>query len=338
MDNKYAIIFGTRPEYLKLKSIIDNFDNKKIYFKVIYIKQHENIDEDLNESFQHLIISKKIDERLNNIGSEILLKLPELINDCTHIIVQGDTASAFYSALTGFQLEKKIIHIEAGLRTYDLNKPFPEEGYRQMISRITSIHFTPHEDCKKLLIQEKTNGNIINAGNTILDVIKSYNLKCTMENKVLITFHRRENWNKVDELILGLNKLIKKVPNLEYLWYLHPNPELQNKVKEAIKNTKEINLMNPCNHKDFTQQISKCNFIITDSGGIQEESSFLGKFCIVLRKSTERIHIPNDYIYVLDNYSNLDIIYDNIPKTHLPECNVYGYGNSSEIILNYLTE
>jgi len=336
MENKYAIIFGTRPEYLKLKEIMNGFKKRKINHKVIYITQHETIDEDFDINFEKLIISNITENRLSNIGSEILKKLSTYIYECSHILVQGDTATAFYGALVGFQLNKKIIHIEAGLRTYDLTRPFPEEAYRQMISRISSINFTPHDDSSKILNNEKVSGIIVNVGNPILDLINSYNLECKMENIVLITFHRRENWDKIDNLLIGLKKLIEKTPHIKYIWYLHHNPDLQNKVKKSIEHLNSVELKIPCGHLEFTKQISLCNFLITDSGGIQEEASFLGKHCIVLRASTERSHIPKEYITVLEDYSLLDKTYENIPKTHLSQCNVYGYGNSSIKILDII--
>ena len=332
----YAVIFGTRPEYLKLKTTINQFKIRGLNYKVIYVTQHENIDEIIHDNYKNLIISTVTDNRLSNIGCEILQKLPGHIKDCSHIVVQGDTASAYYSALVGFQLNKKIVHIEAGLRTYDLTRPFPEEAYRQMISRITSIHFTPHEDSSKILRSENVSGIIKNVGNPILDLIKSYNLECRMDNVVMITFHRRENWNKIDNILIGLKKLVEKTPHLKYIWYLHPNPELQRQVKNSIENLGSIELKNPCNHIEFSKQIALSNFIITDSGGIQEEASFLGKHCIVLRASTERTHIPKEYLTVLEDYSLLDKIYENIPKQHLPTCNVYGNGDSSEKITNIL--
>jgi len=336
-----AIIFGTRPEYLKVKSIIDSMvilQIRGLNYKVIYIQQHISIDEKLDESYEIIPIINDNLNRLSSIGSQILIKLPNYINDCSHIIVQGDTSTAFYSALTAFQLKKQIIHIEAGLRTYDLDKPFPEEGYRQMISRIASIHFTPHNDSLKLLENEKVSGKLYNVGNTILDLINSYNLECTMSNIVLITFHRRENWDKIDTLLCGLKKLIKKTPHIKYVWYLHPNPELQTKVKEYIHNIQSIKLESPCSHKEFTKQIACANFLITDSGGIQEEASFLGKHCIVLRASTERSHIPTNYITLLEDYSRLDEILEYIPNYNLPPCNVYGYGDSVTKIMNNIMD
>ena len=335
---KYAIIFGTRPEYLKLKPIIDAFKHNNFLYKVIFIRQHEKIDEIFEDNIEDISIINYTPNRLMNIGSEILIKLPNSILDCSDIIVQGDTSTAFYSAVTAFQMQKQIIHIEAGLRTYDLQNPFPEEGNRQMISRITNIHFTPHNDSLITLKNEQTLGSKYVVGNTILDLIKSYNLKCYDDNTVLITFHRRENWDKIDKLLEGLSKLIKKTPHLKYTWYLHLNPELQKKVKNEIKylDLHQIEIKQPCNHYVFTQEIAKATFIITDSGGIQEEASFLGKHCIVLRETTERNHIPKEYITLLNDFSQLQYIYEKIPKDLSP-CSVYGNGNSSNLIVDILS-
>ena len=337
-NNKFAIIFGTRPEYLKLKPLICEFKKRNIPCSVIYIQQHSSLDEEIDNDYTRLSIDNTVSDRLCCIGEQILLKLPDIIKDITHVIVQGDTSSAYYSAVTAFQMQKKVIHVEAGLRTYDLEKPFPEEAFRQMISRIASINFTPHDDSSKLLLEEKVSGKIFNVGNTILDLIKSYNLECSNSNQVLITFHRRENWDKIDILLSGLKKLVKKTPHIKYIWYLHPNPDLQKKVKDAIKEIPSIELNKSCCHKEFTKLIASSNFLITDSGGIQEEASFLGKHCVVLRSSTERSHIPKEYITVLQDYSKLDKIYDLLPSVLLPPCSVYGTGDSSKQVVDILNE
>jgi UDP-N-acetylglucosamine 2-epimerase (non-hydrolysing) len=274
--------------------------------------------------------------RLCLLSTEIMSKLDHVLNNTSYLLVQGDTATVFFSALSAFHKRIPIFHLEAGLRTYDLQNPFPEEAYRQMISRIASIHFAPHKDSCTILHNEKVSGIINNVGNTILDLVNSYNLQCKMDNIVLITFHRRENWDKIDNLLLGLKKLIKKTPNIKYIWYLHHNPDLQDKVKKSIKNIDSIELREPCTHLDFAKQISICNFLITDSGGVQEEASFLGKHCIVLRASTERTHIPKDYITILEDYTKLDEIYENIPTYNLHPCNVYGSGDSSKLILDFI--
>ena len=336
MITKYAIIFGTRPEYLKVKSIIDECKRRSLNYKVIYVKQHISLEEELEEPIEYLEIENQDINRLQTIGYEILKKLPNFISDISDIIVQGDTATSYYAAITGFQMKKKVVHIEAGLRTYDLHRPFPEEGYRQMISRIADVNYTPHQDSAYILEEEKVGGRIVNVGNTILDVIKTYNLSVCLKNIVIITFHRRENWNKIDELLIGLKELIEVTPEIQYLWYLHPNPELQQKVKDGIKHMKNVKLEGPCNHYNFSKQIAESKCMITDSGGIQEEASFMGKHCIVLRKSTERYHIPNKYLTICGNYRKLKEMYNKISKQIEEPCYVYGKGNSAKQIIDDL--
>jgi UDP-N-acetylglucosamine 2-epimerase (non-hydrolysing) len=303
-----SIIYGTRPEFLKLKTVI--IDKKKNFkFNVIRINQHTDIeDSDILDSynFKELSIDENNKNRLSNIGSNILQKLPDLIKDSTHILIQGDTASCFYSALCAYQMGKKIIHLEAGMRTYDLYNPYPEEGYRQMISRITDIHLCPSFIEKNNLIKENIIENIYVVGNTILDLVKTYKIETTRENKVLITLHRRENWNIFKDYLIELIKLAINNPILTFYFILHPNPSFK-KIWDDILYIDNINIPNnitvnpPITHKELIELLSLCNYVITDSGGIQEEANFLGKYIYVLRKQTERNAIKNMTICDLNN-------------------------------------
>ena len=337
----FSIIFGTRPEYLKLKPLIDVFKKEQYFdFQVIYVQQHENITDlkiDNTITFKTLPIQSLSNNRMEDIGTQILNGLNDIILDSTHFIIQGDTATAFYSALYGFQNKIKVIHVEAGLRTYDLEKPFPEEAYRQMISRIASFHFTPHNDCEKLLKDEKVSGTIYTVGNTILDLVKSYKLNVYKGNDVLITFHRRENWDYVQEFIIELNKLVEKYNNLNFIWYLHPNKELQEKVKKYIHPS--VLLEEPLNHYEFATNIASSYCLLTDSGGIQEEASFLGKQTIVLRKSTERNHIGTPYLQTIESFKDIHKIFETIDtEKDLTPCYIYGNGDSSIQIYELLKE
>jgi len=336
----FAIIFGTRPEYLKLKSLIDLFKAQNlIKYKIIFVSQHKDMQEKLSSDTLICPIEETKDERLNSLGIQILSNLPSLIQDCKYIIVQGDTSTAYFSSLCGFHSGKQIMHVEAGLRTYDLSRPYPEEAYRQMISRIATYNFSPHEDCSNILKEEKVSGSIITVGNPILDLIRSYNLQETKTNSVVITFHRRENWNKIDEFLIGVKRLALKTPEIIYNWYLHPNPDLQEKVKANISEFKSVILKNSLDHFSFTRELTMSKFIITDSGGIQEEASFIGKHIFVIRQSTERTHIPAEYLTVVQKYSELDRIYEeNISKiqTHKLPCTVYGTGYAADQIFKII--
>ena len=329
----YSIIFGTRPEYLKLKPLIELFEKENVLpFQVIYIKQHSNI-LDVSNNYTTITIEESHD-RLNNLGVQILEKLPAKLIHSTYIVVQGDTATTFYSSLVAFQMKRKIIYLEAGLRTYNLLKPYPEEGYRQMISRISDYNFTPHDDCTKILLEEKVSGKIFNVGNTIIDLIKSYNFTVTKTNKVLITIHRRENWENIPIFIKELNDLATKFIDIQFLWFLHPNKDLQNIIKQTIHPT--IILHQPLNHYEFTKEITSCYALITDSGGIQEEAAYFGKQTIVLRQSTERYHIGYPYVQTLHNIHELQTLFQRLKTQILPPCFVYGNGNASIQIYNIL--
>ena len=334
-----SIIYGTRPEFLKLKTVISYlYETKSISFNIIRISQHNNIYDDMPHIYDSNIHELHIDDkddnkenRLSSIGSNILLKLPQLIKDSTHILIQGDTASCFYSALCAYQMGKKIIHLEAGMRTYDLYNPFPEEGYRQMISRISDIHLCPSFNEKNNLLKENINNNIYIVGNTILDLVKTYNINTTRENKVLITLHRRENWTLFKDYLIELIKLAINNPILSFYFILHPNPSFK-KIWDDINHIPDnIFIKPPINHKELIELLSSCNYVITDSGGIQEEANFLGKHMYVLRKQTERTAIKNITLCDLENVSKIkDTEKDNEYGYE------YGYGYSTLKVIKIL--
>jgi UDP-N-acetylglucosamine 2-epimerase len=331
---KLSIIYGTRPEFLKLKILIDLLKKNNYPFNVIKIGQHKDFIEDNSYYNKFIEIETLSDDRISNIGANILTKLPQFIVDSKYILAQGDTATVFYSLLCGFQMKKKCIHLEAGMRTYDLENPFPEEGYRQMISRITDIHLCPSEYEKKYLESENIKGSIHVVGNTILDLVKNYNFPLLNNKEVLITLHRRENWDDFKEYIIEIIKLIIKNNDYTFYFITHPNPVF----KEIINNLKEMIPINmiicePMSHKNLIELLSKCSFVITDSGGIQEEANYLGKHIYILRKITERNAITTNK-FTLCNIKSIQNIeckdYNHIQGFE------YGNGESCEKIINIL--
>jgi UDP-N-acetylglucosamine 2-epimerase len=336
----YCFIFGTRPEYLKIKPIITYFSLMKVKFNIIHILQHSDflIDELDVITNIHIASCDTAIPRLSILGSTILNELPKHFLNVDIVIVQGDTATAFYSALCAFQHKIPIVHIEAGLRTYDLENPFPEEAYRSMISRIATYHMCPSQTSLNNLNSEKIYKNVYNVGNTILDQILTYNYTPILGNTVLITLHRRENWNSLDVILNSVESLVKTSPTLSFIWVLHMNPELKNRVSEHFtnKNISNIQLLEPVGHAKLVEYIASCFCIISDSGGIQEEASFLGKHCFILRKCTERSDIPSEYITLVPEVNDLSRIFSLKSITILPPCNVYGNGTASKKIYEIL--
>lgn len=321
---KLIIVYGTRPEFLKLKPLLTIL-KPQIPMTVIRVNQHENLTEDTGYYDHCLYFENLCDERINNIGANILAKLPKYLESGTHILAQGDTATCFYSLLTGFQMKKQCIHLESGMRTYDLENPYPEEGFRQMISRITDIHLCPSQIEKEYLVNERVHGSIYVVGNTILDLVMSYQIPVTITETVLITLHRRENWDHYRDYINAIYQFAKKYQQIKFYFLTHPNPTLKQIILEVSEeySVTNIDIMNSIPHDELIQLLSSCRFVITDSGGIQEESNFLGKHIYMLRKVTERKAIPSDKITSIDNRTLLLID----PTTILPHNFGYEYGN-----------
>ena len=197
-------------------------------------------------------------------------------------MVQGDTTSAFAMALSAYHRKIKIIHLEAGLRTNDLDNPYPEEANRQLISRIADIHLCPTEISFSNLTSELTKGEKHVVGNTVLDNI--VNTPVTYTNEVLVTMHRRENHDIIPQWFENIEKASLNNKDLKFIFVSHPNPNVQ----KHLNKLNNVKVVDPMDHETFINKLSSCKFIITDSGGLQEESSFLRKYSIVCRKVTER--------------------------------------------------
>lgn len=338
MSTPIGILFGTRPEYLKCKPLISAFQARNIDFQIIHIKQHKDLDieEKVFPNYNLIELQPELGvSRLNELASSIPKHLESVLSKCNSLLVQGDTATAFFGCITAFHLGKPVIHLEAGLRTYDLANPFPEEAYRSMISRIATIHLCPDEQAAENLRKENIHKNIFVIGNTILDLVKSYKFESSAKNFVMITIHRRENWDSLPGIAEEIYNLAMERTDLQFIWIYHPNPLLQEKVKKVIDALKTINNLQfeqPCKHKDLCQYIHAAHSIITDSGGIQEEASFVGKYCFVLRKITERNSIPPMYIETIDSPENLRRQFQKKQIEVLPPCTVYGKGDSSDKI------
>jgi UDP-N-acetylglucosamine 2-epimerase (non-hydrolysing) len=326
------VCFGTRPEWLKIKPLLAVLKD----FKIFFTGQHKDLlVNELNQYSDKIIraqIHSNSNNRLNNISSSILDSFPE--DKFKALLVQGDTASAFACALAGFNNGIKVIYLESGLRSFDLKHPYPEEGYRQMISRISDINLCPTELSLKNLESENNTGLNYIVGNTVLDNIKNLKNKANYENIVLITLHRRENLPIIDLWLEQIKKVAKSFPEIEFIIVEHPNKTIN------INNINNLSKINPKGHNDFLKLLINCKLIITDSGGLQEEGSFLNKKIIVCRKVTERPEgIDTGHIYMSKTPDDLFNLFESLINNYSidSEC-PYGDGNSSYKILKILKE
>ena len=273
----FLFSYGTRPEYIKIKSILDNMGD--IPYKVLFTGQHKTLCEGIGD------YSIEIQDGPNRIDSIIksLMNLPDDVFEFVrYVIVQGDTTSAMALAIASFNRGIQVIHLEAGLRTFDTSSPYPEEFNRQVISKIATIHFCPTKTNYENLLKENAKGDIYIVGNTGLDNIRRGRQEYNSD--VIVTLHRRENHKVIPALFREINDLAIENKDLNFIIPLHPNPNIQ-KFKSLLT---AVKIIDPLPHGEMIELISKCRFLISDSGGLQEEASFLNKKIIVCRENTER--------------------------------------------------
>lgn len=323
------ITYGTRPEYIKIKPLIKKMTEKKIPFRILFTGQHKDI-VDINADFI-LEFSELSTNRLDNILINCL-KIPDhFFDNISHVLVQGDTTSVLGLSLASFHRKISIIHLEAGLRSFDKNNPFPEENNRRIVSSLSSLHLCPTEQNKNNLLNEGVDEDkIFVVGNTGLDNLKQFQKKITYKNKVLVTLHRRENHELMEEWFTELNRLSIIYKEIEFILPIHPNPNVM-KHRNLLTN---INVVDPLNHDELLKILVECKLVISDSGGIQEECSFLNKKCLVCRTSTERIESLGLTSFLVKKPSNLVDVFEYHIK-HANEINgdcPFGDGNSSERI------
>jgi len=316
---KIFVVFGTRPEAIKLAPVIMELKkNKKFSTKVCVTAQHRQMldqvlklffikpDYDLN------IMSKN--QRLDQLSAKILLGLTKIFlkDHPDLVIVQGDTTTTFIAALAAFYLKIPVAHVEAGLRSGDKINPFPEEINRILTSEIAEFHFAPTSLAKENLMRMGVNEkNIVVTGNTVIDsllIVKdilskkekavkwqkffldNYNLDLKNGKKnILVTGHRRESFGEgFKNICNGIKKIANNFNNVQIIYPVHLNPNVQKPVKDYLSKSKNIFLLPPLEYEPFIFLLSKSYLVLTDSGGVQEEAPSLGIPVLVMRNTTER--------------------------------------------------
>ena len=309
------------------------------------------------------------DQDLFDVTSEVLIGMKEIINDSKPdiLLVHGDTTTSVASAIAAFYLKIHIGHIEAGLRTFDIQSPFPEEMNRQLTSRIATFHFAPTEQASKNLIAENiSKDKIFVTGNTVIDAMfvalkrarltkfSSYLLKrlnfLSQNDKefpkiILVTGHRRENFGKGFEEICSAIKIIaRNNPEVQIVYPVHLNPNVRRPVMRILSGQKNVHIIEPLEYLQFIKLMDVCYLILTDSGGIQEEAPSIGKPVLLMRDNTERPEAVDagtvrlvgsnkeNIIEVTNILLNEDLEYKKMSKATNP----YGDGNASQKICEAL--
>lgn len=323
-----GIAFGTRPEWLKIKPVVDELIEQNVPYRLIFTGQHEDLVADVTFDYRYYIHDLCFN-RLDNIVYHVLEDAHNKIGklNLSALMVQGDTTSAFACALAAFHRKIPVIHLEAGLRTYDNAQPFPEEANRRMISAIASVNLCPTEESCLKLSRELVPGSKHFVGNTVLDNIKD--VKTGSNGTVLVTMHRRENQENMAEWFRSIDALAQANPHLRFVLPIHPNPEVK-KHKDILK---RVIVVDPLSHDALIGLLANSEAVVTDSGGIQEEAAFLRKPCIVCREATERPEGLGNFSLLCETPSGLSGAYKDAMMLPMSGDCPYGDGNSAKRVV-----
>lgn len=354
---KVMLIFGTRPEAIKMAPLIKEINKCDELSSVICVTgQHRQmLDQVLNifdiiPDYDLNIMTEK--QNLNDVTCLILSKLRDIIEkeNPDIVLVQGDTTTAFAGALAAFYSKKVIGHIEAGLRTYDKYSPYPEEMNRAMISRLADFHFCPTEENYNNLVKENIDTTkLFITGNTVVDVFK-YTIDENYSNEILdwaandklifFTAHRRENMGEYLAYVFKtINSIVHRYSNVKVVYPVHLNPSIRELAYHYFEKNDLVKLVEPLNVIDCHNILKRCSFVITDSGGIQEEAVSLNKRVLVLRDKTERIEGIDSGNLIIDKNNIADYVSKLLTEENIDisnNANVYGDGTASEKIVDIL--
>jgi UDP-N-acetylglucosamine 2-epimerase (non-hydrolysing) len=370
---KILSIFGTRPEAIKMAPVVKALaKNPDIESLVCVTAQHREMLDQVLQLFEitpdYDLDIMKSGQSLTEASSRMLLALEPVLKECKPdmILVHGDTSTTLCAALAAFYQQIPVGHVEAGLRTYNIRSPWPEEANRQLTSIITKLHFAPTKTSAQHLYDEHNNpDNIHITGNTVVDALLEVKEKLETnkslresiqsqfsgldftKRRVLITGHRRENFGDGFESICqAINELATKYPDYEFVYPVHLNPNVREPVNRLLKELTNVKLIEPQDYLPFVYLMSTSHIILTDSGGIQEEAPSLGIPVLVMRETTERqeaveagtvklvgTHAPT-IVAEVSNLIENEPIYEKMSKSHNP----YGDGQASQRIVETITQ
>ena len=295
------LVSGTRPEIIKLAPVYHALcESGMASVQWLHTGQHGDMATQILDCFDILpdiTLARGGDSLLEfSVGCRRQLDVVMTKTPWSLVIVQGDTESAFQGALAAFYNKVPLAHVEAGLRTYNLDRPFPEEGLRQMISRVTRFHFPPTERARIALQTEGVADEHIHlTGNTVIDAQQwtcaHRGVKRRLQGRghLLVTVHRRENWgNDIAEICHAVADIALQQPDLQVLFPVHLNPVVQGPVHEILNSITNVKLTPPLDYTEMQQALADAWLVLTDSGGLQEEAPTFGVPVLVLREETER--------------------------------------------------
>ncbi|WP_448524085.1 non-hydrolyzing UDP-N-acetylglucosamine 2-epimerase [Pseudothermotoga sp.] len=302
---KFCFVFGTRPEVIKVAPVYKFFLQKGEEAFVVATAQHREMMDMMMNVFgveaKYDLNVMTHDQTLDSVVASIMQRLPPVLQreKPDVLFVQGDTTTAMSCAICAFHSKIKVAHIEAGLRSHDLYDPFPEEMNRRVIDVVSTYLFAPTNKARENLIKEGIEEDrIYTVGNTVVDALKmirnSFNLSqvrsqlVPFENYILMTLHRRENIGERMVSILSAVARFARERNVHVVLPVHKNPNVRRIVFDTVGSDPHFHLIEPVDYVSFLSLLEGCWFVVSDSGGVQEEAPSFGKFVVVARRTTER--------------------------------------------------
>lgn len=359
---KILLVFGTRPEAIKMCPLVKECErHEEIETVVCVTGQHKQMLKQVLQVFnvvpQYNLAIMKDKQTLFDVATAVLTKMKNILEteNPDVVLVHGDTSTAFIAALACFYMQIPVGHVEAGLRTYNMNSPFPEEFNRQAIDLVTHYFFAPTEMSKNNLLKENKNPeDIFVTGNTVIDALattvradyQNVHLEWASDSRlILLTAHRRENLGQpMRNMFRAIRRICEEHMDIKIIYPIHMNPAVRQIAEEELEGEDRIRMIEPLDVLDFHNFMERSYLILTDSGGIQEEAPALGKPVLVMRDTTERpegiaagtlklVGTSEEGVYqafkeLLDNKEAYE------KMSHA--VNPYGDGKASERIVNIL--
>jgi UDP-N-acetylglucosamine 2-epimerase (non-hydrolysing) len=361
---KVMVVFGTRPEAIKMCPVVKELKKRSNFHTLVCVTgQHREMLDQVLETFEIVpdydlsIMTKQ--QTLFDITTNILNRIKSVLEKEKPdvVLVHGDTSTTFVTALACFYLQIPVGHVEAGLRTYDIFAPYPEEFNRQAVGIISQFNFAPTEKAKQNLLKEGKNPQtIFVTGNTVIDALKTTvkkdythpELTWAKDGRLIfITAHRRENLGEpMHNMFRAIRRVMEENPDLKALYPIHMNPLVRKAADDELGNFNRIHIIDPIEVFDCHNIMAHSYLILTDSGGIQEEAPSLGKPVLVMREKTERPEgiaagtlrlVGTDEATIYNNFKDLltnKAAYEAMSKASNP----YGDGLASQRIADILTE
>lgn len=316
MALRIMTIYGTRPEAIKVAPIIKAIEAADDLESITVVTgQHREMLDQVNTMFEivpdHDLNIMASGQTLNGIVAKVISGVDQILEDekPDAVIVQGDTSTVMGAAVASFNRQIPVIHLEAGLRSGDINSPFPEEANRKLTSQIAALHLAPTDTSKSNLTREDVSENdIVITGNSVIDTLMfaTENLQVHFEDErlealqkakddgtagrvLLVTAHRRENLGSaMEDIGAAVAEIAAKYPDLTIVFPIHKNPKVRAAIRPAVEGLDNVLLIEPLAYAEFTRALSLADVVLTDSGGVQEEAPSLGKPVLVMRENTER--------------------------------------------------